>query len=897
MAKAPTITAGASSGNDSVTATEEQAASGALFFKVLTNDPKKAVLYSLDDGQTADLLNADPVLALNQSRLGASIWITADGQIGYALDPSRAQALATGETFQDSFIYAIRLSNGSLVWQTVNVTITGSNDGPVAAADSASVSEDALATGSVAANDRDVDHGAVLQFATSGALPAGFAMANDGSWALDASNAAYQSLAAGETKQLVVAYTVTDQYGASASSTLTIIVTGTNDAPVASVASAQVAEDATISGQLAAIDGDHGASLTYTVEKGAPEGFSLSANGSWTFDANHAEYQALAEGESAGIMITYRVTDEQGASSLSTLTLTVTGANDAPVATSTAAEVTEGQTASGQLFALDQDHGDSLTFAVTGDAPAWFILSADGSWTFDAANSAYQGLGAGEIQIVRVPFTATDEHGATASSFLTIALTGSNDAPVLTGTPTSLPAGTEDTSFDVTAGQLLAGWSDPEGDSLSVSDLAVDHGTVVANEDGSFTVTPDANYSGALLLTYSVTDGFASASASLGLTLGAVNDPASNFTGGTSGSVTEDAPVSSVSGNVDFTDPDNPNDSWLAILNATLSDKGYGSFTVSADGIWQYQLNNAHSAVDALQTGQTLVDTFTITTADGTTKQISVTISGHTDYVYVAPPVSTAADPNDFDALHADQTRASTLFNFTATGASEVLDGSNGNDVMRGQGGADIIYGHGGNDRILGELDTGNGTQPPADGVPGNDTIYGQAGADYLAGGLGADTLYGGSGADELYGNNSLGSNPETSINMLYGGSGNDRLYGDAGNDLLVGGTGADWLTGGAGSDLFVFASAADTGDWVFDFQSGVDKLDLSAFHLNAAGFLGALSSPGMVGPGEVGYQIVQGATQKETYLYVDTDGQYGADLEIRLIGTNGVTSSDILWG
>ena len=896
MAKAPTMTAGPSSDNDRYSATEDEAASGTLLINVLANDPKKSTLYSLDDGQTADLFSPDSVLAVNQSRLGASIWITANGQIGYALDPARAEALAAGETFQDSFLYAIRLTNGSLVWQTVNVTITGTNDRPVATADSALVGEDVPATGSVALNDGDVDHGSVLTFATSGQLPAGFAMANDGSWALDTANAAYQSLAAGETKQLTIGYTVSDEHGASSSSLLTITVTGTNDAPIASAATDQVAEDAAISGQLAASDADHGASLTYAVEKGAPEGFVLATNGSWTFDANQAEFQALAEGESVGILVTYRVTDEHGASSLSTLTLTVTGTNDAPVATSTATEVAEGDTASGQLFALDQDHGATLNFAVVGDAPDGFSVSPDGSWTFDAANEAYQDLGAGEIRIVRVPFTATDEHGATASSFLTMAVTGTNDGPVLTGTPATLAAGFEDTSFTVTAEQLLAGWSDPEGDGLSITSLSADHGTVVANQDGSFSVTPDDNYYGAVLLTYGVTDGFASASASLGLSLDAVNDPAGNFTGSTSGAVTEDALVDVVSGNVDFSDPDNPNDSWSPISNPILSDKGYGTFTVSADGVWQYQLNNGNSTVDGLQTGQTLLDTFTLTTADGTTTQVSVTINGHSDYVYVTPPVSTAADANDFDSLHADQTRASTLFNFTATGASEMLDGSNGNDVMRGQGGSDVIYGHGGNDRLLGELDTGNGTQPPADGVPGNDTIYGQAGSDYLAGGLGADTLYGGSGADELYGNNSLGSNPETSVNTLYGGSGNDRLYGDAGDDVLVGGTGADWLTGGAGSDRFVFASAGDTGDWLFDFQSGVDKIDLSAFGLNVSGFVGG-SSPGMVGPGQVGYQVVQGATQMETYLYVDTDGQYGADLEIRLIGTNVVTSSDIVWG
>ena len=176
MAKAPTIAAGPSSGNDSYSATEEQIVSGALILNVLANDARKSTLHSVDNGEAADLVIKDQVLISEQSRLGASIWITSDGRIGYALDSAQAQSLAAGETFQDSFLYAIRLSSGSLVWQSVQVTITGTNDGPVARADSAAVSEDALSTGSVALNDSDVDHGAVLSYATAGQVPAGFAM-------------------------------------------------------------------------------------------------------------------------------------------------------------------------------------------------------------------------------------------------------------------------------------------------------------------------------------------------------------------------------------------------------------------------------------------------------------------------------------------------------------------------------------------------------------------------------------------------------------------------------------------------------------------------------------------------------------------------------------------------
>src|SRR4051812_47708145 len=189
MAKAPTITAGPPSSNDHYSATEDQVASGTLYFNVLLNDAKKSALYSLDNNSVSDLLSHDGVGIGEQSQLGASISITADGQIAYNTGPisSQVQSLAAGETLQDSFLYAIQLSNGSLVWSSVQVTITGTNDAPVARADTGLVLEDSLTTGSVALNDSDVDHGSVLTFATTGQLPAGFTMMSDGTWAFDGS--------------------------------------------------------------------------------------------------------------------------------------------------------------------------------------------------------------------------------------------------------------------------------------------------------------------------------------------------------------------------------------------------------------------------------------------------------------------------------------------------------------------------------------------------------------------------------------------------------------------------------------------------------------------------------------------------------------------------------------
>ena len=45
-------------------------------------------------------------------------------------------------------------------------------------------------------------------------------------------------------------------------------------------------------------------------------------------------------------------------------------------------------------------------------------------------------------------------------------------------------------------------------------------------------------------------------------------------------------------------------------------------------GTWSYTLNNANDTVDALGTGETLTDSFTLTATDGSTQAITITIHG-----------------------------------------------------------------------------------------------------------------------------------------------------------------------------------------------------------------------------------------------------------------------------
>lgn len=98
-----------------------------------------------------------------------------------------------------------------------------------------------------------------------------------------------------------------------------------------------------------------------------------------------------------------------------------------------------------------------------------------------------------------------------------------------------------------------------------------------------------------------------------------------------------------------------------------------------------------------------------------------------------------------------------------------------------------------------------------------SNTITGAGGNDTLSGGNGDDVLNGGAGNDSLV-----------------GGNGNDVINGGDDIDRLTGGVGADTLRGGAGADLFVYAAVNEstntdaTRDVIFDFELGVDKIDLT---------------------------------------------------------------------
>ena len=57
----------------------------------------------------------------------------------------------------------------------------------------------------------------------------------------------------------------------------------------------------------------------------------------------------------------------------------------------------------------------------------------------------------------------------------------------------------------------------------------------------------------------------------------------------------------------------------------------YGSLTIDAAGNWSYEADNTQLAIQQIDAGESVTDVITVSTADGTTHDITITIDGAED--------------------------------------------------------------------------------------------------------------------------------------------------------------------------------------------------------------------------------------------------------------------------
>ncbi|MFC3052090.1 DUF4347 domain-containing protein [Kordiimonas pumila] len=433
--------------------------------------------------------------------------------------------------------------------------------------------------------------------------------------------------------------------------------------------------------------------------------------------ASNIQYTGAADvsgDDVATITVTANDGDGSGDVAIGTVNIDITNVNDAPTATGLPATVTFTEDASyptldlSSLSLTDVDTTGDVTItltAVNGTLGASIVGGVTSIYVsagvrqlvgtidelntyLDGGNVAYNPVAnASGDNADTITVTINDGNGSGDVTIGTISvnLTAVNDDPTATGLPSDITV-TEDTASDVDLSAI--NFSDIDSASLTVT-LTLDDGTFGTPADGagvgggvtetlvnSTTITlvgaaddidtyldtaSNIQYTGAAdvsgddvaTITVTANDGDGSGDVAIGtvnIDITNVND-AATFGGALSVSVDEDATYS-IGDTATVSDVDPGEGTFTAeTVNGT-----YGDLTIASNGDWSYDLDETLDAVQSLaDPGDTLTDTLTVTSDDGTEQDIAITITGVND-----APTSTGATVT----LLEDTVHAFTVANF-----------------------------------------------------------------------------------------------------------------------------------------------------------------------------------------------------------------------------------------
>ena len=645
---------------------------------------------------------------------------------------------------------------------------------------------------------------------------------------LDNTSETVLKMAAGRLYETSIMVTVTDTSGLSATKELVVNIEGTNTAPVITSGEhgviianpAPLVEDGGVSkvtGQVTAREydeGDHVVAFKFVNDKGKLVDsltgkygtISIDKDGNYTYTFNNGQAQHLGAGEMAAEHFNVVAVDTYGAQTTtpSDLQIQIQGTNDAPVITSPTPVLNLTELASGQAEITgtitfndadkkaDGTFYDTHTFSVrpSGAAEAENGAAAEGKYgtlTIDEhGNYKYtltsDALGEGDKYTETFTATVDDGNGGKATQTITVNLTGTNDAPVITDSHTD--NGTTG-SFIFTDADVKADGSFYDTHSFAISVDGKAHGVTLDSTGTHGTVTIDG------LGTFELTQGdggnwhyafTASPEAIAGAALGSlvthdfqiiVND----------GHATAMTPAGEDSLSVSFMGTGTPPaDMDLGNLTPGMA-QGDHLPGMDADG---HQLAYAFDkAVDGNIQGE-----FGSLHFNAETGQYTYTLDTSEDGLH------------KLAQAQADGSALKESFGYTVSGHEGHSNGSleiNLTDLH-------TQLGHAGADTL--------GDQTAAH----SQVIFGEGGDDVIYGGAGNDWLFGGEGDDQIF-----------------GGTGDDILYGGAGNDYLDGGTGHNSLYGGAGNDILVYnqGMAHASGGEGIDFLVGAEKDTLDSLFAN----------------------------------------------------------------
>ena len=403
-------------------------------------------------------------------------------------------------------------------------------------------------------------------------LPSGSSVTlnSDGTYAYDPAGG-FESLETGQRATDTFVYTVSDGVGGKEVATVTIILHGANEAPRAEDDSTQTTQDRTVSDNVLPNDTDpesdplvvtsvEGSDVNVGNEISLPSGATviLASNGEYTFNPE-AQYESLKEEQQATDTFTYTISDGNGGTDEATVTISMAGVNDAPVAEDDDyGKVGNDAPVSDNVFGNVSDpEGDELTVTSVGGKdvgatgtttitlPSGAIMTIDGDtgdFTLDP-NGQFDTLDHSETATVTFEYIVSDGNGGTDSAIVTLTLTGNNTAPYAeddskTTLPTAAVSDTltvndSDPESDTLVVTLVEGSVEPD-ETTGVAVATLPSGAIVSvSSSGQYTYDPNSQFDsldegdeGFDTFTYTISDGNGGTDeATVTILMPGVNDP------------------------------------------------------------------------------------------------------------------------------------------------------------------------------------------------------------------------------------------------------------------------------------------------------------------------------------------------------------------------------------
>jgi VCBS repeat-containing protein len=396
--------------------------------------------------------------------------------------------------------------------------------------------------------------------------------------------------------------------------------------------------------------------------------------------------------------LTFTATDGGGLSVNQAVLFTVNPVNDAPTVANAITDVTVNEDAAPTIIDISSVFAD-VDIATNADSLSYSVVSSDGTLVNASITGTTLTLSyvAGQSGGTTITVTATDADGpvAVADPF-TVTVNPVNDTPTVESVIPDQVLAEDFTSYTI---DLNAAFADAEtADASLVYNVTGDTNINVSIVSGIATITPSANWNGSETLTFSATDtGGLSVNQAVLFTVNPVND-APVIAGVDTGSVTEDDDTDldtllETSGALTITDVD----AGEAVFTIATINGTYGDLTIDAAGNWDYAADNTQAVIQNLGITDTLTDTVSVTSFDGTTHDIVITIGGINDAPTALNDTPVVAEGGvaifDLAANDIDIDNALDLNSIAITGAP-----ANGSLIVNGNG--TVTYTHDGSETI-----------------------------------------------------------------------------------------------------------------------------------------------------------------------------------------------------